>query len=209
MPQFITNNAQDAGFSELLAMQVQNINEITSVSEALQGQTAKSGTAASRYALETENATTAVAALIQKFSIFENEVATKKMKVIHQYYQTPKSIAHKRAAGYLEMSSYDPKEVRDIDFDVVIKQAPETPVARMAINEFVMQMWQAGAIDTLQCLDNVYMPGIEDLKASLKQQLEAVQQGQAPKPIPQEITQQIEQNANPKAVEALQSVFTQ
>lgn len=208
-PQFFTNNSQDAGFSELLAMQVRNINEITSVSEALQGQTAKSGTPASRYALETENATTAVAALIQKFSIFENEVATKKMKVIHQYYQTPKSIAHKRAAGYLEMSSYDPKEVRDIDFDVVIKQAPETPVARMAINEFVMQMWQAGAIDTLQCLDNVYMPGIEDLKASLKQQLEAVQQGQAPKPIPQEITQQIEQNANPKAVEALQSVFAQ
>ena len=37
-PQFFTNNSQDAGFSELLAMQVRNINEITSVSEALQGQ---------------------------------------------------------------------------------------------------------------------------------------------------------------------------
>ena len=209
MPQFITNNAQDAGFSELLAMQVQNINEITSVSEALQGQTAKSGTAASRYALETENSTTAVASLIQKFSAFENEVATKKMKVIHQFYQTPKNIAHKRAAGYLELSNYDPKEVKDIDFDVVIKQAPETPVARMAINDFVMQLWQAGAINALQCLDNIYMPGIEDLKTSLKQQLKAVQQGQPPQQIPQEAIQQATGNANPDAVKALQQVMEQ
>lgn len=209
MPQFFTNNSQDAGFSELLAMQVQNINEITSVSEALQGQSPKSGTAASRYALETENATTAVAALVQKFASFENEVATKKMKVIHQFYQTPKAIAHKRTSGYLELSNYDPKEVKDIDFDVVVKQAPETPVARMMINDFVMQLWQQGAIDTLQCLDNIYMPGTEDLKAALKQQLEQVQQGQPPQPLPQEAIQQATQAANPLAVRQLQSVLAQ
>ena len=188
---------------------MQNINEITSVSEALQGQSPKSGTAASRYALETENATTSVAALVQKFASFENEVATKKMKVIHQFYQTPKAIAHKRTSGYLELSNYDPKEVKDIDFDVVVKQAPETPVARMMINDFVMQLWQQGAIDTLQCLDNIYMPGTEDLKAALKQQLEQVQQGQPPQPLPQEAIQQATQAANPLAVRQLQSVLAQ
>jgi len=209
IPQFFTNNSQDAGFSELLAMQVKNINDITSVSEALQGQSPSSGTAASRYALETENATTAVAALIQKFSSFEREVATKKMKVIHQYYQNPHTVTHKRASGYYELSEYDPKLVRDIQFDVVVKEAPETPVARMAINDFVIQLWQTGAINALQCLDNIYMPGLEDLKASLKQQLQQVQQGQPPQPIPQTTVDQVNQQANPQALQQLQPILTQ
>jgi hypothetical protein len=70
-------------------------------------------------------------------------------------------------------------------------------------------LWQAGAINALQCLDNIYMPGIEDLKASLKQQLEAVQQGQPPQQIPQEAIQQATGNANPDAVKALQQVMEQ
>ena len=208
MPQFFTNNTQDAGFSELLAMQVQNINEITAVSEALQGQTPKSGTAAARYAMETENSTTAVASLLQKFSSFERDLATKKMKVIHQFYNSPRYISHRRSNGYTEYAMYEPREVKDIDFEVAVKETPETPVARMMINDFVMQLWQAGAINALQCLDNMYMPGSEDLKANLQQQLAQVQQGQMPQPIPQEQIDRATQNANPQAVQQLQQVLT-
>lgn len=207
MPQFFTNATQDAGFSELLAMQVQNINEITSVSESLQGKRPVSGTSASRYAMETENSTTAISALLQKFASFEHDVAMKKLKVIHQYYSQPKSIPHKKANGFQEYVMYDPKEVRDIEFDVSINEAPDTPVARMAINDFVMQLWQAGAINAMQMLDSIYMPGTEELKASLQQQMENVKQGQMPQPIPQEQVQSVMQNANPQVLQQLRGAL--
>ena len=207
VPQFFTNNSQDAGFSELLSMEVQFINEITAVSEALQGKTPANGTAASRYAMETENSTTAVASLMHKFGAFEHEVAVKKMKVMHQFYQQPRFISHKRSSGYAEYSMYEPKEVKDIDFEVAIKDAPESPVARMMLNDFVMQLWQSGAISALDALENSYMPGTEDLKQTLRAQLEQVQGGGAPQMIPQEQMQAVQESANPEAVRQLEGAM--
>lgn len=203
MPQFFTNNANSTGITDLISLQIQSLNEMTSVSEALQGKTPANGTPAARYAMEYENSTTAIAALIQKFSVFENEVANKKLKVIHQYYQSSRPISHKNGSGYSEYRDYEPKEVRDIDFYSVVKDTPESPVARMALNEFVMQLWQTGAINVMQLLDNCYLPGIDGLKASVQQQLEQVQQGQPPQQIPNAVAQPIYQQANPQ----LQSIF--
>lgn len=208
MPQFFTNNSQDAGFSELLSMQVGFINEITAVSEALQGKSPSNGTTpAARYAMETENSTTAVASLVQKFSSFEHEVALKKMKVMHQYYQNPRLISHKKSNGYAEYSMYEPTEVKDIDFEVAVKDAPSSQVTRMMLNDFVMQLWQSGAINALDALENAYLPGTEDLKQTLRAQLEQVQNGGTPQQIPEELVNMTNEQADPKAVQALKGAM--
>ena len=86
-PEVVVSNTNMTGITDMLQLQLGFIPDITSVSEALQGKTAKSGTSASRYALESQNSTTSVSALLLKFGSFEQQVAEKKMQVIHQYYR--------------------------------------------------------------------------------------------------------------------------
>lgn len=167
-PEILTTNATNIGTAELLSLEIGFINDISSVSESLQGKSPSSGTAASRYMMETQNSTTAVSALMSMIGVFETDIARKKMKVIHQYYQQPRNISLERSSGYASFSMYDPKEVQDIDFEVAIKEAPETPVARMMTNDLVKELWQAGIINAEQMLQHGYFPGTDEILQELK-----------------------------------------
>ncbi len=171
-PEIVVSNTNMTGITEMLQLQLGFIPEITSVSEALQGKTPSGNTAASRYAMETQNSTTSVSALLMKFGAFEQAVAEKKMAVIHQYYNDPTNLSFMRSNGYPEYAQYDPKSVQDIKFGVRVVMSPESPVFRMAIGDLVQQMWQAGAIDAAQMLQMSYLPGSQ----AIRKQLEGVQQ---------------------------------
>lgn len=175
-PEIITTNSQDAGVTELLQIHKQSMEEITNITGALQGQTPTSGTSASRYAMETENSNTAIAALIQKFNTFEIDLARKKLKNIQQFYTEPRNISTSRSSGLVDYSMYEPKEVRDIDAMISIKEGADTPVSRMLLNDLAMQMWQAGQITAEQMLSASYYPGKEELLQAVKTANEQAQQ---------------------------------
>lgn len=207
-PQVVTTNSTNIGTAELLQLQLSFINDITSVSESLQGKTPANGTAASRYAMETQNSTTSVAALITKFSTFENEVARKKMKTIHQYYQSPRNISMKNSSGYAEYGMYLPEEVRDIDFTTSIKESAASPVARMMLNDLVKELWISGQINAEQMLSYSYYPGAEGLLQAMRSAREAVEQGGELQGVPRQQMEQVTSQANPDAVRQLQQALT-
>lgn len=174
-PEVVVSNTNMTGITDMLQLQLGFIPDITSVSEALQGKTAKSGTSASRYALESQNSTTSVSALLLKFGSFEQQVAEKKMQVIHQYYRGG-NISVMRSNGMSEVTKYDPVEVQDVKFGVRILMSPENPVFRMAMNDLVSQMWQAGAVDAAQMLQMSYLPASSTVRKQLEQAMAAMQQ---------------------------------
>lgn len=174
-PEVVVSNTNMTGITDMLQLQLGFIPDITSVSEALQGKTAKSGTSASRYALESQNSTTSVSALLLKFGSFEQQVAEKKMQVIHQYYREG-NISVMRSNGMSEVTKYDPVEVQDVKFGVRILMSPENPVFRMAMNDLVSQMWQAGAVDAAQMLQMSYLPASSTVRKQLEQVMAAMQQ---------------------------------
>lgn len=174
-PEVVVSNTNMTGITDMLQLQLGFIPDITSVSEALQGKTAKSGTSASRYALESQNSTTSVSALLLKFGTFEQQVAEKKMQVIHQYYREG-NISVMRSNGMSEVTKYDPVEVQDVKFGVRILMSPENPVFRMAMNDLVSQMWQAGAVDAAQMLQMSYLPASSTVRKPLEQAMAAMQQ---------------------------------
>ncbi len=205
-PQIITSKSTDIGTAELLQLQLSFINDITSVSETLQGKTPASGTAASRYAMEMQNSTTSIATLLTKFSTFENEIAKKKMKTIHQFYQSPRNISQEKSSGYNEYPEYDPKEVQDIDFKVSIKESAESPVARMMVNDLLKELWAAGQINAEQLLSFSYYPGSEEILQALRSAKENSQNGEIQQ-IPQNIMQQVSSQANPNIVQNVQQAL--
>lgn len=174
-PEIIVSNTNMTGITEMLQLQLSFIPEITSVSDALQGKTPSGNTAASRYAMETQNSTTAVSALLMKFSTFEEEVALKKMQVIQQF-QHDGNISVLRANGMTEIASYKSIDVQDIRFGVRILMSPESPVFRMAVSDIVSEMWQAGAIDAAQRLSMAYIPGGHAIRKQLEEVQQAMQQ---------------------------------
>ena len=201
-PEIITSNSVNIGTAELLSLEVGFINDITSVSESLQGKSPSGGASASRYAMETQNSTTSISSLLMKFSAFENEIARKKMKTIHQFYTEPRNISLSRSSGYAEYAIYDPKEVQDIDFEVSIKESAETPVARMMVNDLLKEMWMAGQISAEQMLTHSYYPGADEILQSLKSAREQAEQGQL-QGLPQEQMAMVQGQANADTVAQL------
>ena len=202
-PEVISNNTNLTGITEMLQLQLSFIPEITSVSDALQGKTPSGNVAASRYAMETQNSTTSISSLMLKFGSFETEVARKKMKMIHQFYSEPRNISISRSNGYSEYATYDPVQVQDIDFDVRIVMSPESPTFRMAMSDFLSQMWQAGAIDAATMLEMSGIPGSQPVVRKLQQiqQTMAQQAQQQAAPTTEAIPYEQSEDVNPAAMQ--------
>lgn len=195
IPQVITSNSTNIGTAEMLQLQIGFINDLSSVSEALQGKSTNG--AASRYMMETQNSTTSISAFLMNFSTFERRVAEKKMKTIHQYYTEPRNISVTRSGGYSELAEYDPKAVEDIQFSIAVKETGDSPVNRMMINDVVKEMWAAGVLSAEQMLEHSYYPGTEELLQALKAGRESGEMAQQPNV----------QGANMQAVQNIQNAL--
>lgn len=182
VPQVITSNSTNIGTAEMLQLQISFINDLSSVSEALQGKSTNG--AASRYMMETQNSTTSISSFLMNFSTFERRVAEKKMRTIHQYYSEPRNISVARSGGYVDLAEYDPKAVEDIKFFIAVKETAESPVNRMMVNDVVKEMWAAGQLSAEQMLEHSYYPGTEELLQALRANKEAMEQQGAAAPMP-------------------------
>ena len=94
--------------------------------------------------------------------------------------------------------------MRDIDFKVSIKESAESPVARMMLNDLVMELWKVGQINAEQLLSYSYYPGSEGLLQALRSAREAAEQGEGLQQIPQDQIQGSTANANPQTVQQIQ-----
>lgn len=199
LPQQIANNCTQIGISELLSMQLKFFEDISGVNGALQGKPGYAGMSASLYNQQAQNATTSLLDLLDTFSSFVRDGAMKDVKNMQQYYDTPRvfNIAGKNAT----LVEYDPKKIRDVEFDLSIVESTSTPAYRAIANDMLMQLWQAKAISVQQLLENGDFPFADSLLQSIKSQQEQIEQGQTPDGISPELAQQVQQGANMQAVE--------
>lgn len=204
VPEQVANNSTNIGTFDLLNLQLKLFEDISGVSSALQGKPGFSGESAAHYNQQTENATKSLLDLLESFSSFTIDGAYKDVKNMQQYYNSKRvfNIAGKSSAQI----EYDPKKIRDVEFDMSITESTSTPAYRHLANDFIMQLWQQQAITIEQLLEHGDFPFADELLQSIKSQREQMQNGAAPTGVPQDIMQQVQQSANPKAVEMLQGV---
>ncbi len=207
LPQQIANNCTQIGISELLNMQLKFFEDISGVNGAIQGKPGYSGMSASLYSQQAQNATTSLLDLLDTFSAFVRDGAYKNVKNIQQYYDTPRvfNIAGKNSA----MVEYDPKKIRDVEFDLSVVESQSTPAYRALVNDMLMQLFQSGAISIEQLLEQGDYPFADSLLQSIKAQKEQLQQGQTPDGMSPELMQQAQQGANMQAVDKAQQMLQQ
>lgn len=198
LPQQVANNSTNIGISELLNMQLKFFEDISGVNGALQGKPGYSGMSASLYNQQAQNATTSLVDILETFSEFVCDGATKDVKNIQQFYDTPRvcNIAGKNSA----IVEYDPKKIRDVEFDLSIVESTATPAYRAMANDMLMKLFEVRAISVEQLLEHGEFPFADSLLQSIKSQREQLEQGQMPDGISPELMNQAQQGANMSAV---------
>ena len=197
----VANNSTNIGIAELLNMQLKFFEDISGVTGALQGKPGYSGESASHYNQQTENATKSLLDLLECFSCFVVDGAYKDVKNMQQFYDTKRvfNIAG-RSGAQIE---YDPKKIRDVEFDLSITESTSTPAYRHLANDMLMQLYQSQAISVEQLLEHGDFPFADELLQSIKSQKEQLAQGRVPDGLSPQLLQQAQQNANMEAVNQL------
>lgn len=201
VPEQVANNSTNIGIAELLNIQLKFFEDISGVTGALQGKPGYSGESASHYNQQTENSTKSLLDLLECFSCFVVDGAYKDVKNMQQFYDSKRvfNIAGKSGA----QTEYDPKKIRDVEFDLSITESTSTPAYRHLANDMLMQLYQSQAISVEQLLEHGDFPFADELLQSIKSQKEQLEQGKIPEGISPQLLQQAQQGTNINAVNQL------
>ena len=194
------SGAAVAGDFELLNLQLRLINEISGVNSAMQGQAPKAGTPASLYAQQVQNSSLNLRGLFDSFRAFRRRRDTKLLKMIQQYY-TDERYLDIAGSEYAEESRwYSPQKVRNSEFDLTLSEGYNTPAYQMLANDFLMQLFQAQALDVKTMLENSSYPFAKKILEAIKRNEEQAANNQPMQGIPMELLEQIAGEAPSNAV---------
>lgn len=156
------------GDYELLSLQLKLINDIAGVNSAMQGKDPSSGTAASLYAQQTENASMNLKGLFDSFKAFRKRRDLKLMQTIQQYYDSPRYIELGGKDYSEESKYYDPEKVQGAQLDLELTEGTNTPTFQMLENEFLMKLFEMQAINVKTLLENSSLPFASKILESIK-----------------------------------------
>lgn len=156
------------GDYELLSLQLKLINDIAGVNSAMQGKDPSSGTAASLYAQQTENASMNLKGLFDSFKAFRKRRDLKLMQIIQQYYDSPRYIELGGKDYSEESKYYDPEKVQGAQLDLELTEGTNTPTFQMLENEFLMKLFEMQAINVKTLLENSSLPFASKILESIK-----------------------------------------
>lgn len=199
MPEQVSSNSTNIGISELLNIQLKFFEDISGVNGPLQGKPGYSGMSNALYSQQTQNATMSLLDVLEIFSMFVKDAAYKDVKNMQQFYDSKRvfNIAGKSGSQIV----YDPKNIRDVEFDLDISESTTSPIYRQVQNDFLMEIWKSGQISLEQMLEQGSFPFADNLLQSIRSQKEDLQNGKVPEGLSPQLLQQVQQGANQQAVE--------
>ncbi len=203
IPEQISANSTNIGIQEMLAWQLQMFQDTSGIYGAIQGKEANSGTPASLYAQQAQNASINTLEHMTYFENFLQQRSKKILKVIAQYYKEPRYLAINGKTVSQESKLYDPELVKNIDFDVVVTQGTDTPVYRQLVDNTLLELLKGQLIDLELYLEQTSLPFADKLLQAVRQRKEMAMQGQMPGQLPPELIAQMQQGINPQMQQAL------
>lgn len=205
LPRQLSVNATNVGAWEFLNLYLQQITQISGLSGAIQGQIAGKGKSGVLYAQEAQNSQINFVLLFDCFSKFMTKLSEKLLKVLMQYYTTPRYVDINGKAYDDVAKMYQPKAAENIiDFNMVVTTTKDTPVFRQMQDDLLLNLLNSGQITLDLFLDNSSMPFAKKLSAQVKNLRESQQNGQMDAALLEQLQQQASANANPQTMAMLQ-----
>lgn len=168
-PQQINSSNSSSGVSALLGIQISMMEDISGVHEAMQGKRAPSGTPASLYLQETQNAAQNLIDIFESFKSFRENRDTKMMKIIQQYYNESRYLTIAGNKISADAMRYFPEKVKNAEFDLNITESTSSPAYRTTTNQFLLELFKMGQINLEMLLQNGSFPFSDQLLQSISQ----------------------------------------
>lgn len=210
MPQFLQRNAINIGIFDVLNFDMQQIQQISGLSGAIQGQVAKSSTPASLYAQQAQNTMLNFVLLFNRFNDYALKRDRKLLRTLVQYY-TAKHYITTSGKSYGETATeYFPEKARVIadSASFVPSQGMDTPVFRMQINDYLMDMLRGGMIPVETFLQHTTLPFGKQILSELQALKEQQAKGEAPNMQSVDNLQKMAaEQSDPRAMQMLQQIM--
>lgn len=179
MPEQISTNATNIGTSELLALQLQLVRDISGVHGAMLGKEAKSGTAASLYAQEASNAQTNLLDTIESFAAFRKRRDYKIAKTIPQCYDYVDYIPVVGKDYSEAAKEWNSELASKFDYYILIAETNNTELYQSQLNQLLMSALQQKLIDFKTALEVGRFPFSDQILRVLERKEQEMQQQQA------------------------------
>lgn len=174
-PETFYGNTSQLNTAELVKMMNDLMESSVSVSGAIQGKTPYAGTSGALYSLQTENSSTPISTLMEKFNMFVESVATKKTKYIKEHYTVDRYVSIAGRVGFT-VENMRLNEANDIEYDLAIKQSTETPTFRAANEEWLMNLYQMSAPSGQMTLMDLLLTSTNPIAEELAERIQAREQ---------------------------------
>jgi hypothetical protein len=205
LPKQLSVNATNVGAWEFLNFYLQQITQISGLSGAIQGQIAGKGKSGVLYAQEAQNSQINFTLLFDCYNKFMSKLSEKLLKVLMQYYTTPRYVDINGKAYDDIAKTYQPIAAEKVvDFNMVVTTTRDTPVFRQLQDDLLLSLLNSGQITLDLFLDNSSLPFAKKLSAQVKNLQESQQNGQLNPEMLAQLQQEAEANANPQAMAMLQ-----
>lgn len=169
------NASMNSGHLEnMLGMQQKMLEDASGVHGAAQGKPGASQVSGVLYAQQAQNSTMTLLDILDTYAGFEEECAIMDVQNIQQYYDDTRvlSIAGSSAGTIV----YDPRKIKDVEFDISIGESTETPAYRQLAQDFYNQLLQNKLIDLETALEFGNFPNGDALLASIRAKRERAEQ---------------------------------
>jgi hypothetical protein len=187
------------GAIELLQMQMNLLEQISGVTNAIQGQKAGSGTPLGMYQLQASNAQINNRIYFEFFFQRRSERDLKAVKVIQQFYTEDRNIQIVGKDFDQTIQYYEAAKGMDLDVMISMGKATNTPVMRQIQDDVLLRFLDAGQIDLKVFSELTSLPFADKLREVLNSTEQELQQAQQ-----QAMAQGLPGQANPEAMAALE-----
>ena len=200
MPEEIATKNINTGHIELLQIQMNLLEQISGVTNAIQGQKAGSGTPLGMYQLQASNAQINNRIYFEFFFQRRSERDLKIVKLQQQHYTEDKNIEIVGKDFSDDIRYYEAAKGRDVDVMISMGRATNTPVMRQIQDEVLLKFLDQGLIDMNIFSELTSLPFADKLRETMNRvqqemqmaQEQAAAQGMPTQPNP-EVMAQMEQ----------------
>ena len=172
-PETFYGHTGQLNLSEVVRMMTDLMDSSVSVNAAIRGENVKSGTAASLFAQQIQQAATPLSSLMMRFGVFVKHIARLKLGNIQRFYDPKRyeQIAGRLANMAME-ASVDYRLAGNIEYDLSVAQSAASPTSRALKTQILLEFAQAGFIPPQFVLEFGDVPGADEIL----QRLQAMQQ---------------------------------
>ena len=168
-PEMIYSHSSSVDASNMVSLLSRLLEDGVSVTGAMQGKTPTAGTSAALYAQQKQNSAVPLAPLLERFHVFMDEVAMKKLEFIQENYTIQDYAEAVSSDEILQAMNLNLSLMGDLRYKVAIGPGVDTPQYRDAMEQELMMFVQAGAITMLDYAQMLNKPYRSELERRIQQ----------------------------------------